>query len=196
MGPEENEAPPEPAVGSAGGESSGDEPGGDEQPAEDGRADLERERDELRAIAQRTQADFVNYKRRMEDERTLIARSASAQVLTRLFPLIDDLQRAVDGVPEDAPTSWTDGVSLILQNMRALVVTEGASAFEPAPGDVFDPAQHEAVYYEPTAEQPPGVIVSTVSVGYRTGDRVLRPAQVAVAREPEPAADDEARIDT
>ncbi len=163
-----------------------------EAPSEaiDQRSDLERERDELKAIAQRTQADFVNYKRRVEEERTLISRSATGHVLARLFPLIDDLQRAVEALPEDAPTSWAEGVSLILQNMRALIEAEGAIAFEPAPGDVFDPAQHEAVYYQPTAEQPPGAVVSTMHPGYRTGDRVLRAAQVVVAREAEPAAED------
>ena len=183
MRPDETE--PEPASGI----EAPSETIGSEQPAEDQRSDLERERDELKAIAQRTQADFVNYKRWVDAERTLIARSASGHVLARLFPLIDDLQRAVDALPEDAPTSWADGVSLILQNMRALVEAEGASAFEPAAGDVFDPAQHEAVYYEPTADQTPGAVVSTISVGYRAGDRVLRAAQVVVAREAEPAAE-------
>ncbi len=180
MRPDETEAQPEQAV----------EPSEDQRPAEDQRSELERERDELKAIAQRTQADFVNYKRRVDEERTLIARSASGHILTRLFPLIDDLQRAVDALPEDAPTSWAEGVSLILANMRTLVEAEGATAFEPAPGEVFDPAQHEALYYEPTAAQPPGAVVSAVRAGYRTGDRVLRAAQVVVAREVEPAAGD------
>ena len=180
MRPDETEVQPASAI----------EATGSEQPAEDKRSEIERERDEFKAIAQRAQADFVNYKRRVEEERALIARSASGHVLARLFPLIDDLERAVEALPEDAPTSWAEGVSLILQNMRALVEAEGAIAFEPAPGDVFDPAQHEAVYYQPTAEQPPGAVVSTIRVGYRTGDRVLRAAQVVVAREAEPAAKD------
>ena len=179
----EAEAQPESAVDSPA------QPAGGEGPAEDPRSDLERERDELRAIAQRTQADFVNYKRRVEEERALISRSASGQVLLRLFPLIDDLQRAVEALPEEAPASWAEGVSLIHQNMCALIEAEGASAFEPVPGDVFDPAQHEAVYYEPTGEQPPGAVVSTIRVGYRTKERVLRAAQVVVARAAEPAAE-------
>ena len=184
MRPDETEAQPEQAIEPA------FEPTGSEQPAEDQRSEIERERDELKAIAQRTQADFVNYKRRVEEERTLIARSASGHVLARLFPLIDDLQRAVEALPEDAPTSWAEGVSLILQNMRTLVEAEGASVFEPAPGETFDPAQHEAVYYEPTGAQLPGAVVSTVRVGYRAEDRILRAAQVIVAREAEPAPED------
>ena len=184
MGPDETEPQPASAI------EAPSETIGSEQPAEDQRSDIERERDELKAIAQRTQADFVNYKRRVDGERTLIARSATGNVLVRMFPLIDDLQRAVEALPEDAPASWAEGVSLILANMRTLVEAEGADAFEPAPGEVFDPAQPEAVYYEPTAAQPPGAVVSTVRVGYRSGERVLRAAQVVVAREAEPAAGD------
>ena len=178
--PDETEPQPEPAI----------EPAEDEPSTEDPRSELERERDELKAIAQRTQADFLNYKRRVDEERMLVARTASGQVLSRVFPLIDDLQRAVDALPEDAPASWAEGVALILQNMRALIEAEGVSVFEPAPGDSFDPATHEAVYYEPTADQQPGAVVSTVHVGYRTRDRVLRAAQVVVAREVEPATED------
>ena len=158
-------------------------PDGEQLPAEDGRSELERERDELKAIAQRTQADFVNYKRRVDEERGLIARVASGHLLARLFPLIDDLERAVDALPEDAPAPWTEGIALILQNMRALIESEGVSVFEPKQGDTFDPAAHEAVYYEPTSEQTPGAVVSTVRVGYRIDDRVLRAAQVVVARD-------------
>lgn len=164
------------------------EPAEAEPVIEDPMTVLEQERDQFKALAQRTQADFLNYKRRIDEERGLIARSATGHVLARLFPLIDDLRRAVEALPEDAPASWAEGIALILQNMQALVEAEGVSAFEPAPGDVFDPAQHEALYYEPTTERPPGSIVSTVRVGYRNSDRVLRPAQVVVAREAESAA--------
>ena len=175
MRPDEPDAPPEPAA----------EPAEDEETSDDPMALLEQERDQFKALAQRTQADFLNYKRRVDEERGLVGRSATGHVLARLFPLIDDLRRAVEALPEDAPASWSEGIALILQNMQALVEAEGVSAFEPAPGDGFDPAQHEALYYEPTTERPPGSIVSTVRVGYRNSDRVLRPAQVVVAREAE-----------
>ena len=144
---------------------------------------LERERDEFRALAQRTQADFVNYKRRIDDERGALARNASNHVLVKLLSVMDDLQRAVEALPSDAPDSWGDGVKIVLQNMQSLVQSEGVTAFEPAPGDTFDPAQHEAVHFQPSGDQAPGSVLSTFRPGYRTQDRVLRPAQVVVAAE-------------
>ncbi len=161
------------------------EEGQDDPGPPDPVATLEQERDELRALAQRTQADFVNYKRRVDEERGALARNASNHVLTKLLSVVDDLQRAVEALPEEAPDSWGDGVKIVLQSMHSLVQSEGVNAFEPAPGDTFDPAEHEAVYYQPTGDQPPGAVLSTVRPGYRTPDRVLRPAQVVVAKEQE-----------
>lgn len=146
-------------------------------------ATLERERDEFKALAQRTQADFVNFKRRVDQERGAIARNSSNHVLAKLLTVVDDLQRAVGALPEEATGSWGDGVKIVLQNMQSLVESEGVSTFEPSPGDTFDPAEHEAVYYQPTDDQPPGAVHSVVRPGYRTADRVLRPAQVVVAKE-------------
>ena len=155
---------------------------------------LEQERDALKALAQRTQADFVNYKRRTDEERMLLGRNASTQVVSRLLPMVDDLQRAVDALPEETPGSWRDGVRMILQNLQALVQAEGVSIYEPEPGETFDPNEHEAIYYQPTDEQASGAVLSVVRPGYRSADRVLRPAQVVVAREPvgpTPAAESE-----
>jgi molecular chaperone GrpE len=149
---------------------------------------LEEERDRFKALAQRAQADFVNFKRRTEQERGMVARSASNQIVARLLPILDDLQRAVEALPADSG-SWGEGVTMIQQNLRALVETEGVTSYEPAPGDTFDPAEHEAVYYQPTGEQPPGAVLSVVRPGYRSADRVLRPAQVVVAQETETSAE-------
>jgi molecular chaperone GrpE len=153
-------------------------------------AALEGERDQYKALAQRTQADFVNFKHRVDQERGMVSRNASGQVIGRLLPVLDDLQRAVSALPEDAPESWGNGVTMILQNLQALVAAEGIAAYEPVPGDTFDPVEHEAVYYQPTEQQPPGAVLSVVSPGYRSTDRVLRPAQVVVASaatEPDPS---------
>ena len=143
---------------------------------------LEQERDQLKALAQRTQADFVNYKRRTDEERLVISRMATGQVLARLLPVLDDLQRAVDAIPENAPASWGDGVRMVASNLQAIMQAEGVAIYEPEPGDTFDPVEHEAVYFQPTDEQPAGAVLSVVRPGYRTSDRVLRTAQVVVAR--------------
>lgn len=152
------------------------------QAPEDPIAQLERERDEMRAIAQRAQADLVNYKRRAEEERWTLARSASNGVVSKLLPIVDDLQRAVDALPDDAPESWSSGLRLVSQNVRALLESEGVTRFEPAPGDPFDPAEQEALASQPSAEHPSGAVLMTVSAGYRGRDRVLRAAQVVVSQ--------------
>ncbi|MEX2598530.1 MAG: nucleotide exchange factor GrpE, partial [Dehalococcoidia bacterium] len=152
---------------------------------EDPVAVISAERDQFKALAQRTQADFINYKRRMEEERGVLARNAANGIIARLLPIVDDLERAIGALPDDAPAVWGDGVRMILQNVQALLQAEGVKANEPAPGEAFDPAEHEAVYYQPTADQPPGTVLTIVRRGYRNQDRVLRPAQVVVAREPE-----------
>ena len=152
------------------------------QAPEDPVALLERERDEMKAIAQRAQADLVNYKRRAEEERWALARSPSNNVVGKLLPIADDLQRAVDALPDDAPESWSSGLRLVSQSMRSLLESEGVTRFEPAPGDPFDPAEQEAIASQPSAEHPSGAVLMTVSAGYRGRDRVLRAAQVVVSQ--------------
>ena len=145
-------------------ESDGlDQPAADEVAvADDPITSLERERDEMKAIAQRAQADLVNYRRRVEQERPQIARDASARLLTKLLPTIDDLHRAVAGLPDDAPESWRNGIELTLANAAAFLSSEGVTMLEPAPGDLFDPAQHEAIFLQPSSEQPPRVRAANV----------------------------------
>lgn len=150
---------------------------------------LEQERDQFKAIAQRTQADFLNFKRRTDQEKGMVVRNAAAQVLSRLIPVLDDLERAAEALPEDAPESWKDGIRMVFQNLQSLLQAEGVSKYEPAPGDTFDPAEQEAVYYQPTTDQQAGAVLSLVRAGYRTADRVLRPAQVVVAKAPEETAE-------
>ena len=81
-----------------------------EETAVDPIAMLEDERDQLRALAQRTQADFVNYKRRVEEERLAVAQQASNRLLAKLLPLVDDLQRGVGALPANSDESWTEGL--------------------------------------------------------------------------------------
>ena len=156
------------------------------QPEADPMATLAQERDQFKALAQRTQADFINYKRRAEEERALIGQVAAGQVMGKLLTVLDDLERAVSSIPSDAHASYTDGVRMVLQNFEAIMASEGVSKYVPAPGDTFDPNEHEAIYYQPTEDQPAGAVLTVERAGYRTKDRILRPAQVVVARSTEP----------
>ena len=156
------------------------------QAPEDPTAKAERERDEMKALAQRAQADLMNYRRRTEEERWTLARSASYAVIGKLLPIVDDLRRAVDALPPDAPEEWAGGARLILQNALALLESEGVTPFAIAPGDPFDPVRQEAVASRPSEEHPSGAVIETVSPGYGAADRTLRAAQVVVSSGPPP----------
>lgn len=154
-----------------------------EDAIEDPLAKAENERDQMKGLAQRTQADFVNYKRRMEEERQLISQISAGRVIARVLSIVDDLGRATEVAPLPANSEWLEGITLILQNLESLVAAEGFEKFVPLAGEIFDPGKHEAVHYQESTEQLHGSILSTFRAGYIAGERVLRPAQVIVAKD-------------
>jgi molecular chaperone GrpE len=126
---------------------------------------------------QRAAADFQNYKRRVEEERSETARFASAALIINLLPLIDDLDRALKNVDTHlAGLTWVDGIRLIHRKFQAVLEMSGVQEIE-ADGEDFDPSQHEAVSQAPGEENK---VVAVVQKGYRLGDRVIRPAMVVV----------------
>jgi molecular chaperone GrpE len=144
-------------------------------------AEIEQKADEYLRLAQRTQADFVNYRRRIEEERAQQARDATVGLLKRLLPILDDFERALAAAsPEQAQSNWGQGVQLVERNLRGVLTSEGVERIE-AHGAEFDPRLHEAVGSQPTPEVPEGHVLHVVRQGYRKGERVLRPAQVIVA---------------
>ncbi|HZO28921.1 MAG TPA: nucleotide exchange factor GrpE [Chloroflexota bacterium] len=133
-------------------------------------------------LAQRAQADFLNYKRRTAQELEQKIRDANGGLLTQLLPVIDDLQRALASIPADlADHAWPKGISLIGQKLQHILQQQGLAEIG-GEGDRFDPHVHEAVAYEEHPVYDEGQVASVYRVGYRLNDRVLRPAQVVVAR--------------
>jgi molecular chaperone GrpE len=133
-------------------------------------------------LAQRAQADFANYKRRTAQDLEQKIRDANAALLTQLLPVFDDLQRALDSVPPElAEDSWAQGVGLIGQKLERLLQQQGLERIG-GESDPFDPRVHEAVAYEEHPVYDEGQVASVYRPGYRLNDRVLRPAQVVVAR--------------
>ncbi len=150
--------------------------------AESPQDEVARERDQFRAMAQRAQADFINYKRRAEEERQELVRSAAGRLILQLLPIADDFRLALEHLPPEAPAAWSEGVQMILRKLQGLLEAEGVKGIEPSPGEPLDPFEHDAVFYEPADGHPPGAIVRVVRPGYRLNNRVLRPAQVTVAQ--------------
>ena len=133
-------------------------------------------------LAQRSQADFLNYKRRTEQDRERTVKDANAALLTQLLPVLDDLQRAVESVPSElAGNSWAAGVGLIGQKLSQILDRQGLEKIG-AEGEPFDPRVHEAVAYQEHPNYDEGQVAQVYRAGYRLHDRVLRPAQVVVAR--------------
>jgi molecular chaperone GrpE len=148
-------------------------------------AEITQKADEYLRLAQRTQADFINYRRRIEEERAAQTREATVAFIQRLLPILDDFERALaSAVPEDLESAWGKGVLLVERNLRGLLAADDVERMD-AVGAEFDPRQHEAVARAPSSgEVPEGHVLHVVRPGYRKGDRVIRPAQVVVASSP------------
>jgi molecular chaperone GrpE len=147
-------------------------------------ATAEQEAQENRAGWQRAAADFLNYRRRTEQDREQNLGLANEALLSKLLLVADDFDRAVAQMPEELRgTSWTDGIVAIDRKLRQLLESEGVTPIT-AEGQPFDPREHEAVVQEETAQVPEGTVTNELQRGYRIRDRVLRPAMVAVAKSP------------
>jgi molecular chaperone GrpE len=145
-------------------------------------AQLEKESADYRDQWLRAAADYKNFKRRTEQERADLIRSASAGLLLKLLPVVDDIERALLSVtPDVAATPWYNGFRLIPQKLQTILESEGVTSIN-ALGQEFDPNVHEAVIYEPAGEGQDGKVVAELQKGYKLRDRVLRPTMVKVGQ--------------
>lgn len=128
---------------------------------------------------QRAEADFQNYKRRVEQERDENRRFASAALIINTLPILDDLERALGSLDVRlAGLTWFEGIALIHRKILILLENAGVSIIQ-AEGQQFDPRYHEAVMH---AEGEEGKVLAEVQRGYKLYDRVLRPAMVVVGK--------------
>jgi molecular chaperone GrpE len=149
--------------------------GGGEDPA----AALARERDQYLALAQRTQADFENYRKRAARESAEAGRRAKANLVRDLLPVLDNLERALASAGE-SEQHLAEGVRMVQQELVGLLEREGIEAFDPR-GEPFDPTLHEALSTRAEDGATQGTVLDVVEKGYRLNGTVLRPARVVVA---------------
>jgi molecular chaperone GrpE len=145
--------------------------------------ELQAARDEAQATFaryQRLAADFENYKRRTRQELGDRTQYANEELLRKLLPILDNLRRALDHVPEGTDRNWLDGLRLVVRQFEDTLQAQGISTI-PAVGEKFDPSKHEAIASEETDEHEEGTIVEEMQPGYRLHERVLRPTLVKVA---------------
>ena len=141
-------------------------------------AEAQQKAEEYLANWQRTQADFINYKRRTEQERQDFSRFANANLSLSLLPVLDDLERALSSTPQtkSAKHSWVEGVRLVDRKFRTTLEAQGVTPIK-ALGEPFDPNFHEAVRQDKGKE---GIVIEEIQKGYMIHDKLLRPAKVVV----------------
>jgi molecular chaperone GrpE len=139
--------------------------------------------DEYLALAQRTQADFENYRKRAVREAAIAKERGVSKVAKELLPAIDALDRALAAAKDGhlaADDPLVSGVTLVHTEVLAGLARAGIEQFSPY-GEAFDPTLHEAVAQVPVDGADPGTVVEVYARGYKLGESVLRPARVVVA---------------
>ena len=135
--------------------------------------------------AQRAQAEMVNFRKRTDDERITNAKYSNGRLITKLLPAVEELDLAIAHAGQGSTNdSWIEGVKLIQRKLNGVLESEGVTPIK-AEGVMFNPLEHEALGTEDSTDHPPGYITQTLRPGYRLHDRVIRAAQVMVARAPQ-----------
>jgi molecular chaperone GrpE len=142
-------------------------------------AEAEAQRDEYLLGWQRTQADFDNFRKRALRDQQAFAARAAERLVTKLLPVLDDLERAIDAAEQHEEAKVIEGVEMTRSALAGALASEGLE--EILAEGIFDPHVHEALLTQPVEGVDSGVIVQVVQRGYRLGDVVLRPARVIVA---------------
>ena len=150
---------------------------------------LTKERDAALALAeeylaglQRERAEFLNFKRRTEQEGAASASRAADSLRLKVVDALDDFDRAIDARPAAlADDPWAEGVAAIDRKLRGLLEREDVRPMAPTVGQAFDPRLHQALSHVPGTGRPADEIVGEFQRGYWVADRVLRPALVAVS---------------
>jgi molecular chaperone GrpE len=174
--PEESTAQPDPA-----------EPAGDQDPATEKEYDEAKEEaaDEAASeaaryleLAQRTQAEFENFRKRAAREASMAGERAKANLVRELLPVVDNLERALQTAnPEE--DHLAEGVRLVHVELINTLERNGIKPFDPA-GEPFDPTLHEALSMR-EGDNGSGIVLDVVEKGYKLGDSVIRPARVVVS---------------
>lgn len=171
-----------------------EQPGPEDEPAspsvssgEEPQVSAERQKaEEYLDLLRRTQADFVNYRRRVSQEQAATRIAAQSELLSRLLPILDDFGRALGATPPElAKNPWAQGLFLIARRLATVLDQLGVRQLG-TPGEPFDPRWHEAITTEERADVPEETILQVIQPGYALGERVIRPAQVIVASAPPP----------
>ncbi len=155
--------------------------------------EAEREKVQFKAFAQRGQADFANFRKRTDEEKLELLGSAKSQVILRILPALDDIERALGQTPaagSEAANGWLEGFRLIERKLSNILEGEGLQRIE-AEGLAFNPWEHEIVSYLDVPGRKEGEVLEVTRQGYKMNGKVLRPSQVVVIKATEAESTEE-----
>ncbi len=151
-------------------------------------AELEQHLGELTADLQRVQADFINYRARMDEDRQRQVENAKAATILKLLPVVDNIERAINHVPPElADNTWARGVQSLSKSLDKSLAELGVTRIV-ALGQPFDPHLHEAISADDN-EGDHEIVVEELRAGYKLGGQVIRPSLVRVSRHSAPEAE-------
>ncbi len=142
---------------------------------------LEEKIAELTAGWQRTQADFINYKKQIEQDRARLVKTANANLIEAILPVLDNFALAAKHLPKELENNtWAQGIKQVEKQLESVLTSEGLEKIESV-GQQFDPQLHEACD-QVESDRPEGEIIEEIFPGYTFDGLVLRPAKVKVSK--------------
>jgi molecular chaperone GrpE len=174
---EEEVTETQPAAESA--PAEGNQPNAEVESLKNQLAEAESKASEYKDGWARSQAEFQNYKKRIERDNELTYASMKGDIVKKVLPVLDDLELALQNRPVD--DAWASGVELIARKLQNILESEGVKRIE-AKGLAFDPNFHDAITHEVSETVESGHVIDVVRNGYTLGERVIRPASVRVAQ--------------
>ena len=152
--------------------------------AKNNKQDEQEQLGELTADLQRTRADFENYRKRVEGEKTAAREAGQMSMILKLLPVIDTIERAVSHMPPELQEDkWAQGVIGIAKNLQKTLEGLQLQRIDATPGTEFDPERHEAIQFDEEASGDKEVIAEELQAGYRWNGQTLRPTMVKVTRQ-------------
>lgn len=145
--------------------------------------ELEQQITELTQDLQRTRADFENYRKRVESEKTAIREAGQAAAILKLLPVIDTIERASAYVPDSLQgDKWVQGIVSLVKNLEKSLETLNLKRIDAGKGVLFDPELHEAIQFNEDATGEREVVEEELQAGYTLHSRPIRPSMVKVTR--------------
>lgn len=146
--------------------------------------DLQQQIDELTNDLQRTRADFENYRKRVEAEKTVARDAGQASAILKLLPVVDNIERAVVYTPEELKDNkWAQGIAGLVKNLEKSLEALNLRRINATKGTEFNPDLHEAIQFDEDAKGDKEVVAEELQAGYLLNGRPVRHAMVRVTRQ-------------